>query len=171
MIPSLNCKINRPEYGTLYSGQKKKVNGPGVANKFFPIRVRQFFLPKVYWYRSSASFPMDLGFFGWVTDFLWFFFNTNLRFQKLQINEKEWEVDEQNTSQCTFQQFATFKMRGWGGKIEIKNEWLYISPSNQRILMENSDHNTLGAKKNTSSQTGEKYFAPSGPLTFFFWPL
>ncbi len=79
-----------------YSGQKKKLNGPGVANNFFPKIVRPIFLPKLYWYRSSASFPMGFGFFGWVTDFLWFFFHINLKFQKLQINEKEWELVEQN---------------------------------------------------------------------------
>ena len=33
---------------TEYSGQKKKLNGPGVANKSFPIILRQFFLPKLY---------------------------------------------------------------------------------------------------------------------------
>ena len=41
---------------------------------------------------------MDFGFFGCMTDFLWFFFETNLWFQKLQINEKEAEVVEQNAN-------------------------------------------------------------------------
>ncbi len=38
-----------------------------------------------------------------------------------------------NTSQCTFHHIATFKMRGWVGKTQIKNKRLNISSSNQRI--------------------------------------
>ncbi len=37
------------------------------------------------------------------------------------------------TSQWFFPQFATFKMRGWGGKIQIKDKWLNLSSHNQRI--------------------------------------
>ncbi len=39
----------------VYSGQKKKLNGPGVANKFFPIIVRPFFLPELYWYSDHST--------------------------------------------------------------------------------------------------------------------
>ena len=41
-------KIEKVKKFTMYSGQKKKLNGPGVANNFPPIIVRQFFLPKLY---------------------------------------------------------------------------------------------------------------------------
>ena len=43
----------------IYSGQKKKVSGPGVANIFFPIIVRQFFLPKLY--GAKKNFPLSTG--------------------------------------------------------------------------------------------------------------